>query len=446
MRKISFVLFFVVALLAACSKEDTSLFDVSISPEKISFIPMSGGAIMHYSLPDDKEVMAIRVRYRDAFGQEIMRTGSYACDSLHLLGFNEARQGVKAYVTLCNRNNEESEAVEVSFDTWDSGPIAFFNGLNVIPSWNGFSVIYEVPQNVNGMAHVFYEGKNPLTGEPDTVLINSFTIQSGKDTLNFPLQRGASKNNIIIRTEDFRGYIVKQETFKDVEAYQIEKLDTREIRFEDPEGLSIEDPEYQLGSQYLFDGDSKGEICFGLGKDAFKTYLAGPDCLGKTLFVLDLQEAKQTAEIRMYAMLFVRRFPDQPNYFEPDPGKYGPVWCAYYHNKLPCNVTIYATNDKNNTSSWVKVSHFEQYREIANASRWCERAATGSYDFELKSPDEIRAAEPCYLSLNISATEKPYRYFKVVVDDVYAPSSIWDDQNPNNFVTLHEVEVYTKKD
>ena len=44
--------------------------------------PIPGGAVMYYNLPSDLDLMAIRVRYKDAFGQEIMREGSYASDSL----------------------------------------------------------------------------------------------------------------------------------------------------------------------------------------------------------------------------------------------------------------------------------------------------------------------------------------------------------------------------
>lgn len=58
---------------------------------------------MRYRLPADPDILSIRVRYQDAFGKEILRTGSYACDSLFLVGFNEARQGVLASITLASK-------------------------------------------------------------------------------------------------------------------------------------------------------------------------------------------------------------------------------------------------------------------------------------------------------------------------------------------------------
>lgn len=49
--------------------------------------------------------------------------------SLLITGFNEARKGVKAYVTLCDRNDVESEALEVTFDTRDFRTGRFYQQL-----------------------------------------------------------------------------------------------------------------------------------------------------------------------------------------------------------------------------------------------------------------------------------------------------------------------------
>lgn len=103
-------------VLWGCQKEE-AYFDVLVPADGLTFSPVEGGAVMHYRLPADEKVYSIRVRYQDGFGKDMIRTGSYACDSLLITGFNEARKGVKAYVTLCDRNDVESEALEVTFDT-----------------------------------------------------------------------------------------------------------------------------------------------------------------------------------------------------------------------------------------------------------------------------------------------------------------------------------------
>lgn len=167
MKKLVYI-WLAVWSLWSCQK-DEAYFDVLVPADGLTFSPVEGGAVMHYRLPADEEVYGIRVRYKDAFGRDMIRTGSYACDSLLITGFNEARKGVKAFVTLCNRNDVESEALEVTFDTRDSGPIAFINNLEVVSGWgNGFVLTYNLKEDLKGMVNLFYVGEDPKTKQPDT--------------------------------------------------------------------------------------------------------------------------------------------------------------------------------------------------------------------------------------------------------------------------------------
>lgn len=447
MKSNVFIICILVHIFIGCQKNDTSGFDAIIDSENISFTPIAGGAIMHYVLPDNDDIMGICVRYQDAFGNEILRTGSYACDSLFLLGFNEACQNVEAKVSLCNRNNVESESIDVIFSTKDSAPVAFFNQLKVEPSWNGFQVLYNVPQVGKGLAHVFYIGKSPLTGETDTLLLDSFEIKPGADTLFFTLQQSATMNDVVIRTEDFRGYMAKQKVFQGVEAYESVRLEPTLFEFLDENKLSIEDDEYQLGYKYLFDGDIKGETCLNLDQDHYKTYLAGPRCLGKDLFIIDLKERKKVAEMRFYSMLNMRtNFPEPPSeIWNPNPKKYGAVWASLYYNKIPCEIVVYATNTKDDVSSWKKIASFKQNRDVPNNERWCARCPGADFNYALYSLEEIDAAKPCFLSLHVSAMEDSYRYLKVVVNDHYASLYPTIPQNPEAFLILHELEIFVKK-
>ena len=63
-------LLYMFVLFWACN-DDESMFNVGIAQENISFKAIPGGAVMYYELPSDLDVMAIRVRYKDAFGQHI---------------------------------------------------------------------------------------------------------------------------------------------------------------------------------------------------------------------------------------------------------------------------------------------------------------------------------------------------------------------------------------
>ena len=437
--------------MCAC-QDDEVYFDVSISAENLSFTPMAGGAIMHYKLPANSDILYIHVRYNDVMGQDVCVSGSYASDSLLLIGFNEARKSVPARVTLCDYNGVESEPVDVTFDTKDSGPYALFNYLDVKADWNGFSVVYDIPETANGLGHVFYVGEDPRTKEPDTLLMSSFVLSKGCDTLQFQFQQYREDYDIVIRTEDFRGYMVREKVWPGIRPYFMEKLESSSFEFLDPANLSIEDPNYKLGKQYLFDGDKKGERVLGMiaVDKNYYTYLAGPECLDKPLFIIDMKEAKNPVEVRLYAMLFVRTFSDGT--FDD---VYGDIWRMNYATKLPNSVTLYGSNDMNDDASWEELVTFEQDRQLVYLRRWCERANdVGSFqDYKIQSLKVLNEAEPCYLSLkcpgSVPGAGKKFRYLKLVVNEVfYAPRGMSETiyGNPSKYVSLHELEIYTEKD
>lgn len=441
MRKL-YCLLALLWLFAAC-QNDENFFDASMPMEDISFRAVGGGAVMTYKLPANPDIISIRVRYQDAQGNNMLKVGSYTTDTLLLNGFNEARKGISAQVTLCDKNDVESAPMYFTFDTEDSGPITFFEHLNVAGGWNGFQVSYDLPYDVDGLAHVFYIGKKLGTQISDTILMRTITLSKGSDTLSFELKQNSTTNTIVVRTEDFRGYRVKQEIFEDVPSYATEQMDISRCGFLDPEKLHIEDEEALLGVEYLYDGDLKGR---NMSSDKYETFLAGPRALNKPLMIIDLKEQKQVAELRLYGMLNVRdNFPAAPNQYEPDVPKYGPVWGTIYFNKLPCKVSVYTSNTPDEESSWKRLGHFEQGRTIPNSERWCARCATAGMNFNVLTEDEIKTAEPAYISIFLPAPGELCRYVKIVVEDVFKNEWESSNQNPEEYVTLHELELFTKK-
>lgn len=448
MKRIIYLLFAFLGCWS-CHKDD-AVFEIPMPKENISFKGIAGGAVMYYKLPQNSEISGIRVRYKDAFGNEVIKSGSYAVDSLVLLGFNEARTKIPVHITLCDRSNVESEPIEMYFDTKDSGPVAFFDKLEVLPAWDGFTLSYSLTEDVKGMAHVFYVGKNPLNQEPDTILLKTFLLNRGTDTISFELKQITDANDIVVKTEDFRGYMVKQKVWEKVKAYKTKKLEVADFEFTDPLNLSIEDPEAELGRKYLFDGDAKGKICFMMNDaEVFRTYLAGPECFGKPLFIIDLKASKHLAALKFYGMLDVRwNFP-YPN----DERKYSMAWGGLYTSRLPCDVVVYGSNDKADDTSWEKIGHFKQDRELANAYRWCERCCGAEYEFAIKALEDIEYKDPAVMNFQFPYANKPYRYLKVVVNDTfkgYSHGYYYDSPNvggnTDEYVTFHELEIFTEKD
>ena len=216
----------------ACNNEEEVGFDVLVSFRKdLNFRPVPGGTIMKYYLPRNSEIFGIRVQYTDAQGVNVTKSGTYLNDSLVLLGFNDAVENVPAQVRFFNKNMEESEPIEVFFNTEASAPAAFFENLTVTSFWGGFSLIYTSPETVSGMAHIFYLGINPLTQQSDTILVMSTPIVEGGDTLNFVLKQVQESNTVVVRTEDYRGYRVKQRAFEGLPALYMDTLLSNEFSF-----------------------------------------------------------------------------------------------------------------------------------------------------------------------------------------------------------------------
>lgn len=449
------LLIFNVFSFSGCQDDDMERFMADMPENPFSFTPIAGGAVMHYKLPADQNVVAVNLRYQDVYGNEILRTGSHVCDSLVIVGFNEEQHDISGEVTLCRYDGAESEPIPVTFSTLDSGPVSFIKSLEVEPSWNGFSVAYrDIPANVNGMAHVFYVGTNPYTQEIDTLLVNSFTIEEGGDTLAFQLQQRNAFNTVVVRTEDFRGYMVGQKVWENIESYNTGKFNLTENNVTYPrkssltdEGYaSIEDVPALLGIKYLFDGDIKGETCWGIGGSRYKMFLAGPNAVGEGAppMYLDLGSKQLSAELRVYCMLNTGKS------FNTEP-YYSAVWHARYYNKLPNSVTVYASNDEGEweDKKWTKLGSFEQDRELETRLRWCARCATNSdWIDEYETLEELQAADPAYFSVFFPASGQGdgYRYLKIVFNDTFAAHNPYGCQNENKYLTFHEMELYTKMD
>ena len=441
-------------VITSC-KDEESAFQPGIGTEAFSFNPTPGGAVMRYKIPADKDLMGLNIRYKDYAGKEILRSASSLSDSLVLEGFNEAKENIPAEVRLVKRNGEESEPISVSFSTKDSAPYAFFDNVQVKSGWNGFSVITKNDfTNAKGLAHVYYLGTDPLSHQPDTILLTTFNITEGSDTMNFALKQKADLNTIVIRTEDYRGYMVREKVWDNVASYNTAKLDPSKFDFYCDK--SIEDEEYELGKKYLFDGDLKGMSYYDnadkIGREPacekMDAFLAGPEAWGEPMYI-DLRKNTITAEVRFYTPLYFNRLwtrsSSNPYYtlFRQD----------VYVDKLPCNVEVYAAKDDHGTASnwdaknWVKVASYKQAPDIDNDKRWCANAIGGKNFLRLKT--DLEAADSVFLSLKLlcDGQEDGYRYLKVVVNETYDDNDSWTGPlNTAKYFFMQEMEVWTRKE
>ena len=181
----------------ACSDDDKVGFDVPVEFRKLSFDPVPGGAVMRYRLPDNMEIFGVRARYNDAYGRQLVKEGTYLTDTLLLNGFAEARTNEPVRLTFLDSNLEESAPLDMTFNTADAATVALFDNLSVNPFWGGFNVIYTSPSVVEGTVHIFYVGINPTTKQEDNILVGSYPILEGGDTLNFELKQALDELKVL---------------------------------------------------------------------------------------------------------------------------------------------------------------------------------------------------------------------------------------------------------
>ena len=220
MKKLIYLIMAVWAF-TSCNDSDEA-FTVEISAEGFHFTPIMGGALLQYTLPDDPEIIAINVRYQDVYGNPILKTGSNSTDKLTLTGFNESVNNIPAQITFLRQDYTESQPIDIQFGTLDSSPICFINNAEVQSGWNGCTLSFDNPEGTTGMAHVFYLGSNPIDQQPDTILIESFPLSAGADVKHYTPKQKSAFHTIIVRVEDYRGYMVKERVWENLQAFNTE--------------------------------------------------------------------------------------------------------------------------------------------------------------------------------------------------------------------------------
>ena len=411
-------------LFSSCSSDDTEVFGVKPTGG-VEFTPIPGGAKMTYTLPDNVDVMEIRARYNDVNGKEVIVSGSYLDKELQLVGFNEARTNIPVYISYVNRQGICSEEYSTTFSTGDSGAFAFFNTAEVKPSWDGFELSYDLPEDgMTGFAHVFYVGVNPNTQKTDTLLLGSVTLAKGKTKKNYTMTQQFDKNTIVVKTEDFRGYFVKQKVWSDIASYPTTKVDNDEMNVSCE--YTYEDEEYGLGLKYLTDGDVNGRSVLLSSAQKYFTFAMGPFAFGKDI-IITLDNPRTIASVRVYAQMKCLDYYSRP------------IWYYNYIDTLPCEVVVYGSNDATN---WTELGSYSEPSD-ASGEMWWGRDNL----IQRMSPltlDQIDSVDPIYMEIKMPINDDTFKYVKVVPTKTF-DISYEGFRNTEQYVSMQELEIYIKK-
>lgn len=453
MKKYKLLLFLLLALFA-CNDNKDSYFETSIDELKLESKAVSGGAMLKYVLPSDRNIFAMNIRYTDTNGKAVLKSAGYSGNSILLDGFTRA-QSATAKVTMVDNYGKESKPIDFNFTTEDSAPWAFFETLEVNTSWDGFTIKYGESSIATGMVHVFYLGTNSFTGLPDTILVEkgSFPINKDGDSVKLVPKQANPKNTVVIRTEDFSGFRVRQEIYRDIDSYPTEKFKlTADNIFDN--GRSIENDVAKTGIKYLFDGDLIGQLRIDnpadilsidpKPADKFGAYFA-KEAIGKSI-IIDLKEERIPALVRLYSLVKL----DPAGYPIPKAHEFGPeadafygvlgkYWQGSYLDKGPCKVDIWGSNDPlaatdDPAAIWSGVDN----KPLAKMDQDPETESP----WNLPAPGADNRA-PLYYDMDIKPSPARYRYLKIEIKKTFKPSVGY---NPHNCVHIQELEVYVKKD
>ncbi|WP_222621126.1 DUF4959 domain-containing protein [Butyricimonas hominis] len=460
----------VLFLFFACSDDDEVGFDVPVEFRKISFDPIPGGAVMRYRLSDNMDIFRIRARYKDAYGRHLVKEGSYLTDTLLLNGFTEARADVPVQLTFLNNALEESAPLEMTFNTGTAATVALFENLSVNPFWGGgFNIIYSSPTTVEGTVHIFYVGINPATQREDNILLGSYPIAEGGDTLNFEIKQNVANLKVIVRTDDFEGNTVKVQTYEGIEYLTMEPLAPEYFTFSFPESLKIEDEAHQIGVKYLFDGQKKGANYRKnyQKRDFYKfgTFVAGPYAFNER-FIIDFGTPKVPAMLRGDAFLYHGNY--YPNPTNPNPNMdmfVANLWHGVYTSRLPAKIKVYGTNAADPTkvplNECTMLYKLEEDPRWSNFydNAWCRYSdfQSGPMDYmkdayRNRTDQEFEEAEPISLDMKCNFFGEAFRYVFFVVEDTWTSNNQgWMypngcEENLMEYITFDELEVFVKKE
>lgn len=448
-KKIAFLVLLGMGALA-CDDDDT-VFDVPVPEETISFEPTSGGAIMHYSLPDNQGVAAICVRYENGKGEKTMILGRPYTDTLVLTGFHAPQTDIPVSITVMDNNGVESLPIERSFNALASCPYAFMDSVEVVSSWGGVRIESSYSGSVSGIVDVYRVGTNPFSGLTDTLYITNFTITAGVQSTFLTVEAEEEETTIVLKSEDHKGFHVRSAVFPGLTQFSTEQYPQDKLKLSDPGGYSHEyegPADYThgyvtaMGIQYLTDGDKVGirSIQGHQYANYAYTYVTNSDACGSYVQV-ELQEPRVIGSVRLYGIY--RNIQWEIDYPAP--------WFdSNYPDRLPNHVKVFATNDpalaaspdKKDSgweSKWTLLADFFQNKD-GNGEYWPDHPLINT-----KDPEVYEGLEPYYADVVCEVSDVEYKYIRVVAEDHFTTWTMMGD-NTADYITYHELEVYVQKD
>jgi len=129
------LIIYVIGLLYACQEESIGQQPVDSNPPNpvtnVTVRNISGGAIIHYTLPDDEDLLYVKALYYLKDSIEIDTRASVYVDSLVVVGFGDMKER-QVRLMAVDRSQNESSAVTVSISPLSPDVLNIGESLNLI--------------------------------------------------------------------------------------------------------------------------------------------------------------------------------------------------------------------------------------------------------------------------------------------------------------------------
>lgn len=143
---IIFVLIIIPFLYSSCKEESIGQYPVDdVAPRPVTNVNVQnikGGAVISYTLPDDKDLLYVKAVYSLPNGERKERKTSVYNNSIIIQGFAKSTVATVQLISV-DRSQNESSPVNVEINPDDSPIFDVFSTLEVLASFGGIKLTWE---------------------------------------------------------------------------------------------------------------------------------------------------------------------------------------------------------------------------------------------------------------------------------------------------------------
>ncbi len=178
--------------------------------------PLNGGAMIHYTLPLDADLLYVKAEYTNSQGNKVFKVSSRFANSIEVDGFNDTLAHPVNLYTV-DQSTNTSDAVEVSVKPLESFIYIVQKTISLEPDLGGVKVSWLNPTEKTVFVYLYYDDqiKEKFRILSSSNREESFVIR-GLDSINYAFSA---------MVEDFNGNKTGKQNLETLKPFFEEKID-----------------------------------------------------------------------------------------------------------------------------------------------------------------------------------------------------------------------------